>query len=76
MVSVEAVFHYAGVPSESEMLAISKMREIYGVRRVEFNEIEQTVLVDYDSTRLGLNDISRLLRHAGIVLKEAAGAGR
>ena len=72
MVSVEAVFHYAGVPGETEMLAIGKMREIYGIRRIEFNANEQSVLVEYDSTRLRVSDLSRLLRNAGIVLPEAA----
>jgi hypothetical protein len=72
MVSVEAVFPYAGSPGETEMLAISKMREIYGVRRIEFDENEHSVLIEYDSTRLSVSDLSRLLRNAGIVL---GGAG-
>jgi hypothetical protein len=72
MVSVEAVFHYAGVPSEIEMLAISKVREIYGIRHVEFDENEHSVLLEYDATRLSISDLSRLLRNAGIVLQEAA----
>lgn len=74
MVAVEAVFRYLNVPEESEMLAIGKVREIYGIRRVEFDEKERTVTVEYDSTRLRLSDIARLLRHAGLVMQQAAAA--
>ncbi len=74
MVAVEAVFRYLNVPDESEMLAISKVREVYGIRRIGFDEKERTVTVEYDSTRLRLSDIARLLRHAGLAMQQAAAA--
>ncbi len=47
------------------MLAISKVREVYGIRRLEFNETEKTVRVEYDATRLNEPVVHQLLRRAG-----------
>jgi hypothetical protein len=38
MTYLEVVFPYATAPGESALRAIDGMREVYGVRRVQFNE--------------------------------------
>jgi len=53
------------------MAAIAKVREVYGVRRVEFNEAEKTVRVEYDATRLTGPIVYQLLRRAGLEIVEA-----
>ena len=70
MTTVDVVFRYGMVPSESAALAISKLREVYGVRLVEFRESEKTVRVEYDSTRLTRQVIHQLLRRAGLDVTE------
>jgi len=54
------------------------MREVYGIRGVQFNEAERTVRVGYDGSRLTADAVARLLRQAGVDVRErlAAGVGR
>lgn len=66
MTTVDVVFRYGKAPTEAAALALSRVREVYGVRRVDFREPEKTVRVEYDSTRLTEPVIHQLLRRAGI----------
>ena len=52
------------------MLALSKVRDVYGVRRLEFNEAAKTVRVEYDATRLSGPVVHQLLRRAGLDIVE------
>ena len=53
------------------MRALAKMRDVYGVRRMEFSEAAKTVRVEYDASRLTGPVIYELLRRAGLDLGEA-----
>jgi acetolactate synthase small subunit len=70
MTYLEVVFPYSSIPGERELSAIDSMREVYGVRRVDFNEKERTVRVEFDASRLKQDAIAKLLRQAGIDLRE------
>ena len=70
MTYLEVVFRCGAAPGESEMRAIDSMREVYGVRRVQFNK-DKTVRVEYDASRLTQDAIAKLLRQAGIDTQEA-----
>src|SRR5437667_11716765 len=70
MTYLDAVFRYAAAPGENELRAIDSMREVYGVRRVQFNQNEQTVRVELDASRLNQDAVARLLRQAGIAAGE------
>jgi len=50
--------------------AIDGMREVYGIRGVEFDEKNRTVRVGFDASRLKPDGVARLLRQAGIAVKE------
>src|ERR1039458_463672 len=52
MTYLDIVFRYGAAPGESELRAIDGMREVYGIRGVQFNEAERTVRVGYDASRL------------------------
>ena len=52
------------------MQAMAKVRDVYGVRRMEFNEAEKTVRVEYDASRLSGPVIHQLLRRAGLDIVE------
>ena len=52
------------------MRAIDGMREVYGIRKVDFQEKEKTVRVEYDASRLDDDVVARLLRGAGLDLRE------
>lgn len=69
MTQVDVCYRYGIAPGEREMMGIDRMREVYGIRRVEFDEASQTVRVEYDATRLSDDIVAGLLRGAGIDLK-------
>ena len=64
------MYCYGAAPSERSLLALSKVREVYGVRLVEVREAEKTVRVEYDASRLTGAVIHQLLRRAGLDIVE------
>jgi hypothetical protein len=70
MTYLEVVFNYGAIPGENEMRAIDAMREVYGIRRVQFNAKERTVRVEFDASRLKQDAVAKLLRNAGIDVRE------
>src|SRR5580704_14980944 len=70
MTYLDVVFRYGAAPGENELRAIDGMREVYGVRRVEFDEAERTVRVEFDASRLKTEAVARLLRQAGVDVRE------
>jgi TolB-like protein len=70
MTNIDVVYKYGAVPTESAALAIARLREVYGVRKVDFQELEKTVRVEYDATRLTEPVIHQLLRRAGLDVVE------
>lgn len=70
MTYLDVVFRYGAVPGENELRAIDGMREVYGIRRVQFNEQERTVRVEFDASRLKGEGVARLLRQAGVDVRD------
>jgi hypothetical protein len=70
MTYLDVVFQYGAAPGESALRAIDGMREVYGVRRVQFNEKDRTVRVEFDASRLKGVGVAKLLRQAGIDVRE------
>ena len=52
------------------MGALGQMSDVYGIRRVRFNEAERTIRVEYDATRLNESTVEKLLRSAGFDVRE------
>jgi hypothetical protein len=52
------------------MRAVDNMREVYGIRRVSFNEELNTVRVEYDASRFKEPVVANLLRRAGVDILE------
>jgi hypothetical protein len=70
MTYLEVVFRYGAAPGENELRALDGMREVYGVRRLQFNDQERTVRVEFDASRLKAEAVARLLRQAGVDVRE------
>lgn len=70
MTTVDLVYRYGAVPTEAAALGLARLREVYGIRRVEFCEAEKTVRVEYDSTRLSEPVVHQLLRRGGLDITE------
>ena len=70
MTYLDVVFNYSSLPGENELRAIDSMREVYGVRSVKFNEKDKTVRVEFDASRLKHDAVAKMLRQAGIDVRE------
>jgi hypothetical protein len=70
MTQLDVMYRYGAAPSEAAMMALGRVREVYGIRRVECNEVEKTVRVEYDATRLTEPIVHQLLRRSGLDVVE------
>ena len=70
MTQMDAVYRYGATPTEAEMRAIDNLRDVYGIRRISFNEKESTMRVEYDASRFKEPVLASLLRRAGIDIQE------
>jgi hypothetical protein len=70
MTQLDVMYRYGTAPSEAAMMALGRVREVYGIRRVECNEVEKTVRVEYDATRLTEPIVHQLLRRSGLDVVE------
>jgi hypothetical protein len=70
MTQMDVSYRYVNRPDEKIMRAIDNMREVYGIRRLSFNERERVVRVEYDASRLKEPVVAKLLRNAGLAIGE------
>jgi hypothetical protein len=70
MTLMDVDFRYGTQPGETQMRAIGSVREVYGIRRIAFNEKEHTFRVEYDASHLSESVVASLVRSAGIDLLE------
>jgi copper chaperone CopZ len=52
------------------MNALGQVSDVYGIRRVQFNEPERQIRVEFDATRLNEATVENLLRSAGFDVRE------
>ena len=70
MTQLEVAYRYVNPPTQIELRALDNMREVYGIRKISFNEKEQTVRVEFDASRLKEPVVAGLLRKAGMELSQ------
>jgi hypothetical protein len=70
MTQLDVLYRYGVPPTEAAALAMARIREVYGVRHIAFDEAGKTVRVEYDATRLNEPTIHQLLRRAGLDIVE------
>jgi hypothetical protein len=70
MTQLDVLYRYGVPPAEHAILALSKVRDVYGVRHLTFDERAKTVRVEYDASRLTGAVIHQLLRRAGLDIVE------
>jgi len=67
---MEVAYRYGNSPTEAAMRALDNVREVYGIRRVRFDEKDQIVRVEYDASRFKEPVVANLLRGAGLDIRE------
>ena len=70
MTQLDVLYRFGAPPTESAAMAIANLREVYGIRKVDFKEKEKTVRVEYDASRLTEALVHQLLRRAGLDIVE------
>ncbi|MFC6644786.1 hypothetical protein ACFQBQ_04095 [Granulicella cerasi] len=70
MTQLDVLYRYGVAPTETAMMALAKIREVYGIRKLEFDQAEKTVRVEYDATRLTEPVVHGLLRRSGLDIVE------
>ena len=70
MTQLEVRYRYQTAPGAAEMRAINAIREVYGIRKIAFDESQRVVRVEYDASRLKEPVVAGLLRRAGLDLLE------
>jgi hypothetical protein len=70
MTYLDVVFNYGALPGENELRAIDTMRDVYGIRSVQFDHKQRTVRVEFDASRMKQDTVAQLLRNAGIDVRE------
>jgi hypothetical protein len=70
MTQLDVAFRYGTPPGENELRALTYARDVYGVRKIDFDEEQQIVRVEYDASRLSEETIAALLRRAGMDLRK------
>ena len=71
MTQMEVAYRYHTMPSEAEMRAIDTVRDVYGIRKIAFNEKEKTVRVEFDASRFKEPVVASLLRRVGLDVVES-----
>ena len=70
MTQLDVMYRFGTSPTEAAMMALGRVREVYGIRRLEFSEAEKTVRVEYDASRLSESVVHQLLRRSGLDVTE------
>lgn len=70
MTQLDVMYRYDAAPAEAVIRALGRVREVYGIRRMEVNELEKTVRIEYDATRLTEPIVHQLLRRTGLDVVE------
>ncbi len=70
MTQLDVMYRYGTVPTEAAMMALGRVREVYGIRHLEFKEADKTVRIEYDATRLTEPIVHQLLRRSGLDIVE------
>lgn len=68
--NLDALYRYEMHPTEAAMTALGKVRGVYGIRKIAFDEKQKTMRVEFDFTRLNRATVAELLRSAGIDIVE------
>lgn len=70
MTALDVVFRLGRAPGAPEMQAIYQVREVYGIRKINFEQDGLAVRVEYDASRLAESTVAALLRRAGLDVRE------
>ena len=66
MTTVQVTYQLDGPVDEAVMELINRVHGVYGLQAVQLSPTLDSLLVQYDATRMGLDDVDRTLHSAGL----------
>ncbi len=72
MTKVQVTYHLDGPVDEAVMESIDKLHGAYGLQVVQLSPALDSLFVQYDATRMGLDDLDRVLHSAGLAVRRVA----
>jgi len=69
MTLLKGVFRYGLPLGERAFQSLDRIRQVYGVRKISFDEKAHFIFVEFDASRLTEQDLTALLRSAGIAIE-------
>jgi hypothetical protein len=70
MTLLDVAYRYVSPPDQATMRALDNVREVYGVRRITFDESARIIRVEFDASRFKEPVMADLLRRTGLDLGE------
>jgi hypothetical protein len=70
MTTVEIFYRYAMPLTEQAALALARVRDVYGIRRLVLDRNAHTLLIEFDATRLNTATVTKLVTMAGLRIVE------
>lgn len=70
MTPLDVAYRYVSPPDQATMRALDNVREVYGVRRITFDERARIIRVEFDASRFKEPVMADLLRRTGLDLGE------
>ena len=70
MTQLDVMYRFGVPPGEAEMMALGRIREVYGIRGLVLDETARSVRIEYDATRLTEPIVHNLLRRSGLDIIE------
>jgi hypothetical protein len=61
---MDVAFRYGAQPTEAQTRAMARVRDVYGIWRMNLDAKERTLRVEYDASRLSEHVVASLLRSA------------
>ncbi len=66
MTQLEVATVTSNSPAKPRCAPSTTMREVYGIRKIAFNEKERIIRIEFDASRLKEPNVAGLLRRAGM----------
>ena len=66
MTKVQVTYELDAPVDEAVMEIIDRVHSVYGLQAVQLAPAMDSLIVQYDATRMGLDDVDRTLRAAGL----------
>jgi allophanate hydrolase subunit 1 len=72
MTKVQVTYKLDGPADEALMERIDRVHGVYGLQAVQLSPAMDSLLVQYDATRMKLEDVDRTLHSAGLSVRRVA----